>query len=48
MVDVGFKFPTSIACLGLVTTTMLSYACLELLVPRHQRQPVSMRYYFSR
>ena len=46
MVDVGFKYPTTVAFLGLVTTTVLSYASLKLLpLDPQQRTPISARYF---
>lgn len=46
MVDVGFKYPTTVAFLGLVTTTVLSYASLQLLpLDPQQRTPISARYF---
>lgn len=48
MVDVGFKYPTTVACMGLVTTTILSYAALQLLaLPGLHRAVVSSRYYLT-
>jgi hypothetical protein len=37
MVDVGFRFPTTIALIGLVTTTVLAFFAMQLVVPQDQR-----------
>jgi len=48
MVDVGFKYPTTVAWMGLLTTTTASFITMQLLVPQHQRQHMSLRYYMTR
>ncbi|GAX82101.1 hypothetical protein CEUSTIGMA_g9529.t1 [Chlamydomonas eustigma] len=48
MVDVGFKYPTTIACLGLLTTTLLSYLSIICIIPPHERHAVSSNHFFSR
>ena len=48
MVDVGFRFPTTVAFMGLLTTTVLSYATVQLLnIPQEQRTKVTPRFYLN-
>ena len=48
MVEVGFKFPTTIAFSGLLTTTSISYIAMLFLVPRHKRVTVTLDHYLYR
>ena len=48
MVEIGFKFPTTIAFSGLLTTTVISYLAMLILVPKHKRVTVTMDHYLYR
>lgn len=48
MVDAGFKYPTFVAFMGLVSTTLLSYITMLATVPKHRRQTMTHTYYTSR
>lgn len=48
MVEVGFKFPTTIAFSGLLTTTTISYLAMHILVPKHKRVTVTLDHYLYR
>jgi len=42
------SYPTTIACLGLLTTTLLSYLSILCIIPQHDRHVVSSNHFFSR
>ncbi|GAX82100.1 hypothetical protein CEUSTIGMA_g9528.t1 [Chlamydomonas eustigma] len=48
MVDVGFKFPTTVCLIGLASTTALSYVAVKIAVPAQEQYTVTMEQYIFR
>eukprot|EP00798_Chlamydomonas_sp_ICE-L_P021077 gene21077-27958_t len=48
MVDLGFRYPVTVAWLGLLTSTALASIWVELMIPKSHRQQVTRHDYFTR
>lgn len=48
MVDLKFRYPCTIAWMGLTTTTVASFIAVRLAVPAHKRRAIGLRYYATR